>query len=199
MAEKLVLASASKTRADMLARAGVDAATDPALVDEDGIKETLLAEHAPARDIADALAETKARNVSWRHPGALVLGADLLLVKDGEIFSKARTRDQAAAKLKALSGGEHLLIAAAVICRDGSPIWRTIDQARLTMRPLSDAFIESYLDRVGDAAYRSVGCYELEGLGAQLFSRVQGDFFTILGLPLIPVLDYLRRVGMVPV
>ncbi|MCJ9429863.1 Maf family protein [Kordiimonas marina] len=198
MSDKLILASASTTRADMLARVGVPVETDPPHVDEGEIKDALLAEGAPARDIADALAELKARTTSFRHPGALVLGADQVLVKDGKLFSKAKDKADAAGKLALLAGGEHRLISAAVICRDGEPVWRALDEARLVMRPLSGAYIEDYLDKIGDAAFWSVGCYQLEGLGAQLFTRVEGDFFTILGLPLLPVLDYLRRVEMLP-
>lgn len=194
----MILASASQMRADMLAHAGVAVERDPAHVDEDEVKDALLAEGASGRDIADALAELKARTVSYRHPGRLVLGADQVLVKDGALFSKAVDRADAAVKLRSLSGGDHKLISAAVICQDGQAVWRVVDEARLTVRPLSDAFIEGYLDNIGDAAFWSVGCYQLEGRGAQLFSRVQGDFFTILGLPLLPVLDYLRRMEMLP-
>jgi len=194
----LVLASGSQTRADMLKNAGVAFEVDPARVDEDAVKAALIADGAPPRDIADALADLKAMNVAMRRPADMVLGADQILVCEGKVFSKASTRDEAAQTLKALSGKTHQLLSAAVIYEEGQPVWRYVDTVKLTVRPLSDDFIETYLDSIGDAAFWSVGAYQIEGLGAQLFTRVEGDHFTVLGLPLLAFLDFLRLRGMMP-
>ena len=183
----------------MLENAGVSFDAVRALVDEGAIKQSLIAEAVPARDVADRLAEAKARSVSMIHPNRIVLGADQVLVQDKRIFSKASTRDQAKATLKALSGQSHQLISAAVIYDGGQPVWRAATVATLTVRDLSDDFIDQYLTALGDDAFWSVGCYQLEGLGAQIFSKIDGDYFTVLGLPLLPVLDFLRGRGMVPV
>jgi septum formation protein len=195
---RLILASGSQTRADMLRNAGVDFTVDAAKVDEEVLKNALIADNVPPRDIADALAELKARAVSYLHPGSLILGADQILVQDGKIFSKAKSRDEAATTLKALSGNSHELISAAAIYLDGQAIWRGLETAKLTVRPLSDEFIETYLDQMGGRALMSVGCYQIEGLGAQLFTRVEGGMFAVLGLPLFGVLDFLRRHSMMP-
>jgi septum formation protein len=145
---------------------------------------------------AEALAETKATRVSARHGEALVLGCDQLLDRDGTWFDKPADRAHAFAHLKALSGKTHRLVSAAVVARNGSRIWHHVAVARLTMRPLTDSFIESYLDAVGDTALKSVGAYQLEGLGAHLFSKIEGDYFTILGLPLLPLLSFLAEHGI---
>lgn len=192
----LVLASASRARADMLRNAGVEVTIDPARVDETAVKASMLAEDAPPRDVADKLAELKALRTGARHPAELVLGADQVLVHAGEILDKPETLDQARAHLQRLRGERHELLSAAVIVTQGSPVWRHIGQARLTMRPFTDAFIDDYLAQVGDAALTSVGAYQLEGLGAQLFARVDGDYFTVLGLPLLEVLGFLRARGV---
>ncbi len=193
---ELVLASQSKTRQSMLSNAGIQFDVQVAPVDETEIKASLIAEGGPARDIADALADAKARSVSLMRPDALVLGADQILVQNGEIFSKAQDRDEAEAKLAKLSGNSHQLISAAVIYQQGQPVWRAIDAATLHVRDLSTDFIKEYLDALGDDAFWSVGCYQLEGRGIQLFDKVEGSHFTILGLPLIAVIDFLRRRGM---
>lgn len=195
---KLILASGSKTRANMLQQAGVKFQTMIPVADEDAIKADLLESGAPARMVADALAETKARTMSYVHPEALVIGADQILVKDGEVFSKATNRGEARKTLIALSGGEHQLISAAVVCENGQAIWRHIDVVKMSVRSLGEDFIDEYLDKLGDDAYWSVGCYQLEGLGAQLFTKVEGDYFTVLGLPLLPLMDFLRRYKLLP-
>lgn len=198
MEPPLILASASKTRQRMLENAGVIIDAIPANVDEAALKQSLIAEAFSVRDMADSLAEAKARSVTMMHPNRLVLGADQILVQDGQFFSKAQTFDDAKTMLKALSGKTHQLVSAAVVYENQTPVWRAISAASLTMRNLSDSYIDQYLATLGENAFWSVGCYQLEGLGAQLFSKIDGDYFTILGLPLLPVLDFLRGRGIVP-
>ncbi|KAA0685146.1 Maf family protein [Azospirillum brasilense] len=193
----VVLASGSRTRAEMLERAGVRVALAPAAVDEEEIKLAARAEGAPVEDVAEALAELKAQRVTRKHPGALVIGADQMLECEGRWFDKPADRDAARVQLQELRGKTHRLVSCAVVIRDGERLWHHVDRARLTMRPFSDAFLESYLNAAGDDVLGSVGAYHLEGLGAQLFHRVDGDFFTILGLPLLPLLGFLRVHGVI--
>lgn len=197
-APPLVLASASAARAILLRQAGVPFRVDAASVDEVEARRSLESEGADAAGIAIALAELKAIRVSRRQPGALVLGADQILECNGLRFDKPPDLAHARAQLRALSGRTHRLVSAAVVVRDGERLWHAVDSARLTMRPLGEDFIDDYLTRVGAAALQSVGAYHLEGLGAQLFAKVEGDHFTILGLPLLPLLDFLRGHGVVP-
>lgn len=192
----LVLASGSRTRAEMLRAAGVEIEQVAARVDEDEVKAALRAEGAEAREIADALAELKARRVSGRFPGRLVLGADQVLVCEGETFDKPADMAGARAQLLSLRGKVHQLLSGGVVYVDGEPVWRHVGMARLIMRPFSERFVDDYLNRVGEAALESVGAYHLEGLGAQLFSRVDGDHFTVLGLPLLELLGFLRARGL---
>ncbi|ALJ34001.1 Maf-like protein [Azospirillum brasilense] len=193
----VVLASGSRTRAEMLERAGVRVTLAPAAVDEEEIKLAARAEGAPVEDVAEALAELKAQRVTRKHPGALVIGADQMLECEGRWFDKPADRDAARTQLQDLRGKTHRLVSCAVVIRDGERLWHHVDRARLTMRPFSDAFLESYLNAAGDDVMGSVGAYHLEGLGAQLFHRVDGDFFTILGLPLLPLLGFLRVHGVI--
>lgn len=193
----VVLASASATRRSLLEAAGVKLDVQAARIDEDEIKASMTAEAAPAAAIALALAELKAQQVSRRNPGALVIGADQVLEHGGTIFSKPADRDAARAQLVALRGGRHRLIDGVCMLRGGQRLWHYIDEARLDMRDFSDAFVDAYLDRIGDEALEGPGAYRLEGLGAQLFARIDGDYFTILGLPLLPLLDYLRVQGVI--
>lgn len=193
----VVLASGSRTRAEMLERAGVRVTLAPAAVDEEEIKLAARAEGAPVEDVAEALAELKAQRVTRKHPGALVIGADQMLECEGRWFDKPADRDAARAQLQDLRGKTHRLVSCAVVIRDGERLWHHVDRARLTMRPFSDAFLDSYLNAAGDDVLGSVGAYHLEGLGAQLFHRVDGDFFTILGLPLLPLLGFLRVHGVI--
>jgi len=194
----LILASASAARAAMLAAAGIEAETIPARIDEAAVRQAMLAEGASPRDLADKLAELKALRISARRPGRLVLGADQVLVHDGRVFDKAESRAQARVRLLSLRGGTHRLLSAAVVALDGQPVWRHVGTARLTMRPFTEAFLDGYLESVGDLALTSVGCYHLEGLGAQLFARVEGDYFTVLGLPLLELLGFLRAREVLP-
>lgn len=196
MTQSLLLASASTSRAQMLRSAGVLLEVSQVRVDEKSVRDAMLAEGASARDIADTLAEMKARRGADRNPGRLVLGADQVLICDGRMIEKAANTAEAAETLKLLRGHEHRLFSAAVIFENGAPIWRFVGTARLNMRSFTDAFLQGYIERNGDAILHSVGCYHLEGEGAQLFSRVEGDFFTILGLPLLEVLAFLRTRGV---
>lgn len=196
---KLILASQSAGRAAMLDAAGVTFESCSPLVDEASIKQAMAAEGAKPRDIADALAEAKARKLSAKFPAALVLGCDQLLVTaDGQCLNKPESQGEAREQLALLSGRSHRLISAAVICEAGKPVWRTVDSAQMTMRSLSAAFIDDYVARYWDQIRHSVGCYRIEAEGAQLFASISGSQFTIIGLPLLPVLDYLRIRGLLP-
>ncbi len=196
--ERLILASASATRAALLRQAGIAATQIAAAVDEDEIKRKMKNAGADAGSVALALAEAKAMQVSRLHPQDYVLGADQMLVADDAWFDKAADRGAARAQLAALRGRSHRLLSAACVVRGGARLWQALEAATLVMRPFSDGFLEHYLDSAGNAALRSVGAYQLEGLGAQLFERVEGDYFVILGLPLLPLLEFLRRQGIVP-
>lgn len=191
----IILASGSRARAQVLAAAGVTFEVAVAGVDEGAVKVGLLAEGNGPREVADALAELKAIKVSRHRPGALVIGADQTLDLDGALFDKAESMAEARDRLQHLRGKTHKLHSAVVVALDGVVIWREVPAARLTMRPFSDAFLDSYLAGVGESLLGSVGCYRLEDEGVQLFSRIDGDYFTILGLPLMGLLDLLRRYG----
>jgi septum formation protein len=193
----LILASGSATRARLLQNAGVAIEIAVPAIDELEIIASLNREGAPAAHVAETLAEMKAQRISPRFPGRFVLGCDQMLECEGLWLDKPADRDQARAQLKALRGRRHSLVTSAVLVRDGARIWHVTDRAELTMRDVSDAFLEEYLDRLGEDVLRSVGAYQLEGIGAQLFERVSGDYFAILGLPLLPVLAILREHGMV--
>ena len=193
----LILASQSASRRAMLAAAGVPFTAEAAHVDEDAAKAS-LADLTP-RDLADALAELKAVKVSARRPGALVLGSDsVVALADGTLLSKPESRDEAADHLRRMSAGTHRLWSAAVIAEDGRPVWRHVDGATLHVRALSYSFIDRYLDDEWPAVAGCVGVFRIEGVGVQLFSRVDGSQFTILGLPLLPVLGFLRDRGVMP-
>lgn len=196
-APPVILASQSAIRRKLLENAGLAVETLPARVDEDEIKLALRAAGASVEDAAIKLAEAKARRVAERIPGALVIGCDQMLECNGVWFDKPPDRAHAAAHLRALSGKTHRLISAVVAYRNMARVWHHVDAAKLSVRPLSDAFIATYLDQVSEAALSSVGAYQLEGLGAQLFTRIEGDYFTVLGLPLLPLLGFLRANGVV--
>lgn len=189
----LVLASGSAARAAMLRRAGLDFEIRPARVDEDEIKLSLKAEKATPRQAAEALAELKAKRAARDDGDSFIIAADQMLACEGVWYDKPADMAQARQQLLSLRGKTHELTSAVVLARGGSIIWRHIDTARMTMRDFSDGFLDAYLAQAGEAVLSSVGCYQLEGLGVQLFSRVQGDVFTILGMPLLPLLDVLRE------
>jgi septum formation protein len=196
-AAKVILASSSRSRARLLSAAGVVFEAVPPVVDEDAVKSALRADKADALNCAETLAELKAVKVSRARPEALVIGADQMLECEGEWFDKPASLAEAATHLRRLSGKVHALPTAAVVAQGGRPIWHHISVPRLMVRPLSAAFITAYLDQTGESALTSVGAYQLEGLGAQMFASVEGDFFTILGLPLLPLLAFLRARGAV--
>ena len=191
---EVVLASTSASRRALLQGAGVPFTARSPGVDEDAAKAALLGEGLGPRDVADALAELKAVRINAGE--ALVIGADQTLDLDGELIDKAASLDEARARLLRLRGRAHKLHAGVVVARAGQPIWREVQTATLWMRPFSDDFLEDYLAREGEALLGSVGCYRLENIGVQLFSRIEGDYFTILGLPMLGLLDLLRRHGV---
>ena len=194
---ELILASTSGSRRAMLTAAGVPFRAEAPGVDEEAAKASLAADRLDGRALADALAELKATKLSRRDPVALVLGCDSTVeTADGRLLDKAESREEAAEQLRALAGATHVLHSAAVIAEGGVPVWRVVDRVKLTMRSFSDAFLEAYLDREWPAIGGCVGGYRIEGLGAQLFARIDGSQFTILGLPLLPLLDYLRTRGL---
>lgn len=193
----LVLASASRIRRTLLQNAGLEVVADPADIDEGAVKDAMRQQGAAVEAVALELATRKAQAVAARHPDALVIGADQMLDTGGTWFDKPADRTAAARQLAALAGRAHRLISATVVIEGGRDVWHITDPATLHMRPLSPAYIAHYLDRIGPAALGSVGAYQLEGLGAQLFTRIDGDYFTILGLPLLPLLAFLRQQGII--
>lgn len=199
LSKPLILASASVSRAAILRAAGLSFVAIPARIDETALIESLSAEAAKPRDIADALAEAKTLKVAMTAPaGTLVIGADQLLVCEGRIFEKPRDRLEAASHLAFLQGKTHQLVGAVCGAADGAIVWRHLAKASLAMRSMDAQFISDYLDSVGPEVLNSVGCYQLEGLGVHLMSRIDGDYFAILGLPLLAVLDFLRTQGALP-
>ncbi|MBV5266160.1 Maf family protein [Pinisolibacter aquiterrae] len=198
MPKTLVLASRSRSRIALLEGAGLAFATEPSDVDERAVEEPLLAAGASPGALALHLAEAKALDVATRRPGDLVLGCDQTLGLDGERFVKPENRAAARAQLERLRGRAHELHSALALVEDGTVVWRHVSVAAMTMRPFSDAFLDAYCDRAGDAVLASVGCYQLEGIGITLFEAIEGDYFTILGLPLLPLLAELRRRGDLP-
>lgn len=192
---QIILASGSPIRAKMLRDAGVEFDVQIPRVDEDSILHALVAEDAKPADIADTLAEYKARRIADKTPSAIVIAADQVLACNGEIYAKPKDMTEARAHLNALKGQGHQLLSAVVVYEDAKPVWRHVGRAQLAMRDFSDAFLDDYLAKAGDDILNCVGCYQLESHGVTLFNRVQGDYFTILGLPLLEVLGFLRTRG----
>jgi len=193
----VILASGSASRRALLAAAGVEAEAVAPNVDEESFRAALRAEGVPVRDQAMQLAEMKAVRVSQSRPG-LVIGGDQMLALGDEAFDKPCNLAEARSHLTRLSGQSHTLETAIVVYEEGRPVWRHLARPKLTMRPLSAEFIDDYVGKCGDRLLATVGAYQLEGLGAQLFSRIEGDYFSILGLPLLPLLDYLRIRKVLP-
>ena len=194
----LILASESQIRRQLLEHAGLTIECKPARVDESAVKKVMFEEGAKPLHMAEVLAELKSVRVSTKYPGSLVLGADQVLECGGKVFGKPRTMSDARARLIDLSSAWHSLPTMAVISLDGKPIWRAGATPRLKMRDLSPGFIDNYLSKAGEDVLSSVGAYQVEGLGVQLFEAIEGDYFSILGLPLLPVLNFLRVRGAMP-
>ena len=198
MANDIILASGSDIRRHLLMNAGVSFHVVPARIDEEGIKQSLLVERAPPRDIADTLAEMKARKVAEKHPSSLVIGCDQILAFEGDIISKPSSPEEAIAQLQRMRGKTHQLISAAVVFDDARPVWRKVDTVRMSMRGFSDAYLTDYVARNWDSIRHSVGAYKLEEEGVRLFTDIQGNYFSVLGLPLLDLLNYLTIRGDLP-
>ena len=195
-APELILASGSAARREMLKGAGVSFRVEVAPVDEEALKAELGA--IEPDHLAVELATAKALAVSRLHPDAWVLGGDQTLAFDGGLVSKAKSLGEARARLGAMRGRSHALHSGATLARGGQAVWSGADPATMQVRPFTDSFLDAYLENEGEALLSCVGAYRLEGMGAQLFEKVEGDYFTVLGLPLWAVLDQLRRVGALP-
>ena len=194
---RIILASGSAIRRELLSNAGLRFEVMPSEIDERAAEEPLIEAGLSAEDIAVVLAETKATNISEQEPGALVIGADQTLEFEGKRLSKPLNMEEARRQLLALAGVSHTLCAAVAVVRDGATVWRHVETARMTMRDLQPAEIGRYLGRVGMTALKCVGGYQIEGVGIQLFDRIEGDYFAVLGLPLLPLLRFLRSIGAI--
>jgi len=197
MTASFILASTSPFRRDMLANAGLDFDIVRPEIDERVVEESVEGSGLAPTDIASLLAEAKAVDVSERHPGRMVIGCDQILALDEEVLHKPENMEAARRRLLALSGKTHELHSAIVAARDGAALWRHVSTARMTVRKLDPVFVGQHLARVGDKALSSVGAYQVEGVGIQLFDRIEGSHFTIVGLPLLPLLAFLREQGVI--
>ncbi len=195
MAGKLMLASASQSRRTLMENAGLQFETEAARIDERAAEAGIAGEPLPPDRLALELARLKARDVASRNPGALVVGCDQTMSLDDILFHKPADIDEARRNLQTLRGRTHRLNSAVVLVRDNRVLWENVSIAELSMRAFSDEFLERYLERTGDAVLKSVGCYQLEAEGIRLFKGISGDYFTILGLPLLPLLEELRTLG----
>ena len=195
MASGIILASGSAIRAQLLTQAAVPFRVEHPRIDEDMIKASLQADSATPRDVADTLAEMKARKISEKFPDALVIGCDQVLDFHGTLISKPADPDEALRQLTALRNDRHSLLSAAVICEAGQPVWRHVGQVRLRMRDASNAYLSGYVTRNWDSIRHAVGAYKLEEEGVRLFTRIDGDYFNVLGLPLLELLAYLTLRG----
>jgi septum formation protein len=195
MPTPIILASGSETRARLLRGAGLTFEIVPPRIDEEMLRASLSAEAVGPRDMADALAEQKARKVSAQRPDALVIGCDQILDHAGQAIAKPENREAMRVQLLRLRGQRHELISAVVLARGGAPVWRHIDKARLTMREFSDTYLDAYLERNWPGLHDTVGGYKLEEEGVRLFTRIEGSHFTVLGLPLVELLDHLGVIG----
>lgn len=193
----LILATASEVRQSLLKQSGIRFKTQAARIDEAAIKAAMLQEGATPHDIADALAEYKARKVSQKHADAMVIGCDQVLEFRGKLLSKPKNVEAAISQLIELRGQSHKLHSAVVIYENEQPVWRHVGQVRLEMRNLSDDYIAQYMSRNWPGIADSVGAYKLEQEGVRLFSRVEGDYFTVLGLPLLELIGYLTQRGVI--
>ncbi|MEX5727967.1 septum formation protein [Rhodovulum iodosum] len=196
MAQDIILASGSAARALLLRNAGVAFTVQPARVDEAAIRDGMTHDGAGPREVAEALAEFKARRVAESRPDALVIGADQVLALGDRVLAKPETRDEARTQLLRLRGRPHRLLSAVAVFDEGAPLWRHVGVATLTMRPFSDTYLDEYLDRNWNSVRDSVGGYKLEEEGVRLFNAIDGDFFTVLGLPLLPLLTFLTTRGV---
>lgn len=193
---RIILASGSAIRKQILDGAGLNYEVIVKPVDEAAIKDSMLAENSRLQDVADALAEAKALRVS-RQTDGFVIGADQIMVMDNQLFDKPKDLGEARERLLSMRGKRHELIGAVVVCENGRPVWRHLSKTKLWVREFSNEFLDWYIEQEGEALMKSVGAYRFEGPGAQLFEKVEGGFFAILGLDLLPVLDYLRVRGVI--
>ena len=197
MTSRIILASASRFRKALLDNAGIAVEAVPAEIDERAVEEAVDRTGVTPADIAQILAEAKATEVSERYPDAWVVGSDQVLSLDGELLHKAADMGEARRRLLKLSGHTHVLDAGVVLARAGEAVWRHVSTARMTMRPLTPEFVGRYLSQAGPGVLASVGAYQIEGPGIQLFERIEGDHFTIVGLPMLPLLEALRAHGVI--
>ena len=198
MSDAIILASGSEIRAQLLRNVGLEFDVSVARIDEDAVRASLQVEQASPRDIADTLAELKAQKTAAKYPEALVIGCDQILSLGQQIFAKPQSPDDALTQLRSLRGQKHQLLSAAVIYGEGKPLWRYVGVVRLHMRDASDDYLADYVDRNWDSIRHSVGAYKLEEEGVRLFTRIEGDYFNVLGLPLLELLSYLTLRGTLP-